>query len=497
MKRVLMIAHTFPPEGSAGTYRPLRFVRHLTAAGWQPRVISAQKYQYERYDPDLLAQVPPDVEVVRVRGRDAWQAFQAWRAQRQQPAPSRAGENGPGDPSREGASFRSRMRNVVQTAERWRYHPDTAIKWIGPAVNAVITMCRREPADVMWATVGPVSSGIVALRASRATGIPYVVDFRDPWGLDYYDSEIRSPNWIKRLDRRTMHRVLSDARALVFQFPAVAECYSRAYPGALDGPKIHIIPNGYEGTLPDSTIPESSVCTVLYAGTLSTYYCYDSLLDGLRSLKRDRPALISRLRVLFVGDSMERFGNEVARHHLSDIVEIRGTVSHSDITRLEQDSQALLILGRDPKRQGHELVAGAKLFEYFKARRPIVAVVPRDETRNILSRVAPVLVADVDSARSIVEAFERLLEAWSAGRLASLLPDRAGCEAYSADRQTRALVRALEAGLPLDPYIPGSVHVPVSLLGVLGNAESPTRTYAWLGRRSGLGENRSVTQRAR
>ena len=36
MKSVLMIAYYFPPDGSAGVYRPLRFVRHLAARGWQP-----------------------------------------------------------------------------------------------------------------------------------------------------------------------------------------------------------------------------------------------------------------------------------------------------------------------------------------------------------------------------------------------------------------------------------------------------------------------------
>ena len=48
MKSVVMIAYNFPPDGEAGTYRSLRFVRHLPHAGWQPTVIAAQKTRYER-----------------------------------------------------------------------------------------------------------------------------------------------------------------------------------------------------------------------------------------------------------------------------------------------------------------------------------------------------------------------------------------------------------------------------------------------------------------
>src|SRR5437763_8685656 len=82
MKSVLMIAYFFPPEGSAGTYRSLRFVRQLAKIGWSTTVISVDTYSYERHDPDLSALVPQETEIIRVRGRDLWQAVQTWRGKR-------------------------------------------------------------------------------------------------------------------------------------------------------------------------------------------------------------------------------------------------------------------------------------------------------------------------------------------------------------------------------------------------------------------------------
>ena len=52
MKSVVMIVHEFPPEGSAGVYRPLRFVRHLPSEGWRPVVIAG--------DPDCCQRTTPD-----------------------------------------------------------------------------------------------------------------------------------------------------------------------------------------------------------------------------------------------------------------------------------------------------------------------------------------------------------------------------------------------------------------------------------------------------
>src|SRR5215470_9252779 len=82
MKSVVMIAYVFPPEGSAGTYRPLRFVRHLPSHGWRPVVIAEKTQYYERYDPQLLDLLPSGVEIVRVPNPDLWKAIQERRTQK-------------------------------------------------------------------------------------------------------------------------------------------------------------------------------------------------------------------------------------------------------------------------------------------------------------------------------------------------------------------------------------------------------------------------------
>src|SRR5688500_4303846 len=81
MSSVIMIAYFFPPEGNAGTYRPLRFVRYLPTRGWNASVVTLETNCYERYDPSLLALIPNDPQIVRVRNRDPWQAIQARRGQ--------------------------------------------------------------------------------------------------------------------------------------------------------------------------------------------------------------------------------------------------------------------------------------------------------------------------------------------------------------------------------------------------------------------------------
>ncbi len=446
-KSVLMIAYFFPPEGNAAVYRPLRFLKELVRKGWRATVICCQPYQYERHDPKLLSQVPRDTEIVQVKGRDPWRAFQTWRGVRVEhkiagssPEEARqvvAGHHAP---------WRSKLREAVRIAEAWVYRPDNAMPWIRPAIRETLAVCHRSRPDVIWATIGPLSSGVVAYHISVTSGVPYVLDFRDPWGLEYYAEEVRRPNWARKVDRRIMSRMFERAQAVVFMFESIAECYVRAFPGALDRKKIHIIPNGFEEVVETFVHGPGTRCKVLYAGNLSSYR-YDTLLEGLVRLKRKDPERAKQLQLLFVGDNLRELADRVENLDIPDLVEIAPPVSHAEIRRFQQEAHALLVLGRTPDRKGHELVAGAKLFGYLQAGRPIIGVVPDDETRRILGRIGVSTMADADSPAEVMAVFEKVLHAWSNKTLESLVPNREACEAFSSNRQISTLVAALD-GVP-------------------------------------------------
>jgi hypothetical protein len=451
MKSILMVSYYFPPEGSAGVYRGLRFLKELVKAGWEATVVCCEPYQYERYDPKLLSQVPADTRIVRVKAWDPWLAFQTWRGMRienkligssvEEVREVVAGHYAP---------FRSRLREIVRRAEAWVYRPDIRMPWIRPAVEQVQNVCRESrpsPPSVIWATIGPLSAGVVAYRASMATGIPYVLDFRDPWGLEYYEEEVRRPAWAKKADRNMMCRMFKRAQAVVFLFQSIANCYLQEFPEALDGKKIHIIPNGFEGSIDDFSHASDGRCKVLYTGTLSSYR-YDTLLEGLLLLKKKDPERAKLLHLLFVGENLQEFDYKVVELGIKDIVEITTPVSYAEVRLLQQKAHALLILGRAPGRKGHELVAGAKLFGYLQARRPIIGILPSDETRRILGEVGVTTVADAECPSEVVTVFERILEGWSNRTLESLLPNHVVCEQYSSSRQISALLAALQGDQP-------------------------------------------------
>jgi glycosyltransferase involved in cell wall biosynthesis len=480
MKSVVMIAYYFPPEGSAGVYRPLRFVRHLPTLGWGPTVISLDTNSYERYDPELLTQIPPETQVIRVQMRDPWQDFQQRREQhikQRPPLGSTGGEKR--DPSGKRMPLASLVKAVIRTVEVWCYHPDTAMMWIRPAIDAIISASAYKPPDVIWATAGPISAFFVAQRVSQRLNVPYVLDFRDPRTITCTEFEIRRPAWARRRDRRGLYGLLKGAQAVVFRYQTEAECFWQAYAGAFDAARVHIIPNGYDGSIDESVPVTGEKCTLLYTGTLSSYR-FDTLLHALQSFKCSDPARAKLLHLLFVGEGTEALARDSTALGLSDMITTLGPISYAQTARLHQEAHAFLVLGRQPTMRGYELLAGAKLYSYLKTRRPIVGVVPQDETKRTLQRIGASTVADVDSPAEIVAVLQQLVEAWSSGGLSTLTPDKAACEVYSGARQTAALVRALEAASASEPFVPGSADIPPSLRDQVGQWSTAAHCQRWM-----------------
>jgi hypothetical protein len=465
MKSLVVIAYYFPPDGGAAVYRPLRFVRHLSEMGWRSTAITRGGGIYDRYDPGLMDAVPKETQVVRVADGDIWQAVQARRAERVEqriaagvPRAELAAKH-----QRPGRAF---ARSVVRRVEAWAYYPDLARRWIRPATKATVKVCREMRPDVLLVTGGPWSSFLVAHQAYQRTGVPYVLDFRDSWTLTRNeDFEMLRPDWARRKDRRVLSVLFRDAQAVIFRYEAEAQCYWQAYPGTLTKTRIHIVPNGYDGAVEKFEVAPGDRCTVLYTGTVQPYRC-DELFRALALLQEDFPDEARRLRVQFVGEGAEDVAQAAASRGVAEIVESRPPVSSREVARLQADAHALLVLGVKPY-QGYEL-CGSKVFGYLRAGRPIVGILPADESRKVLERVGVSTLADIDSPREIVAVLRQVLAAWSANRLPALLPDPDRCAVYEATNQTRALVQALEGRPALTPFHPGSVEMPDSLKGKIG-----------------------------
>jgi hypothetical protein len=98
--------------------------------------------------------------------------------------------------------------------------PDEKWVWIGAASRAALRLAAERRFDVLVSFAQPWSDHLVGLRVQRATGLPWVAHFSDPWIDSPY---LRGRRWQRRIWERMEADVVRHADALVFVNEQTAE----------------------------------------------------------------------------------------------------------------------------------------------------------------------------------------------------------------------------------------------------------------------------------
>src|SRR5215813_9488403 len=146
MRRVLMVAYHFPPySGSSGLWRTLSFCRYLPHHGWHPLVLTTRPSAYPETSDYADDDLPPSVQVERVRALDA-----------------------------------ARHLAIGGRYVSWSAVPDRWVSWFVGGVARGLRLIRTRAPRVIWSTYPIATAHLIGLALHRLTGLPWVADFRDP-----------------------------------------------------------------------------------------------------------------------------------------------------------------------------------------------------------------------------------------------------------------------------------------------------------------------------
>ena len=163
MRRLLIFAYFYPPLAGGGVHRVLSFTRHLPAHGWACTVVCAGERDFWVTDDSLVAAVPDDTEVIRVRGGSG---LSTWLRLRRDDAEGRRS-----------VRVFAPLRKIVD----WCLFPDSYLGWAQRARATVQARIAKGDIDAMLSSSPPDSVHLAAADVARQTGVPWVADFRDPW----------------------------------------------------------------------------------------------------------------------------------------------------------------------------------------------------------------------------------------------------------------------------------------------------------------------------
>lgn len=428
-KKVLIIANEFPPKGWSGVHRTTKFARYLPAFNWTPLVLTtAKSFQPIPMDPSLLNEVAHvKTEYANMLSHDDF--IRLWRGI--------------------GTIFWPILHILGKDPEafvqgvRWRYSawlcPDHACTWIFPAVLRGLRIIRQQKPNIIFATAPPHSSLVIGMILSKLTRRPFIADFRDLW-MDNFD---RRPVafWRNWADPMLENMTVSQASKIITTTHSSAETLSSHYLN-MTKDKFVTIYNGYDSADFHQTtdvLMDDNRMVICHVGSLYGKRTPEPFLNALKLALTENPGLQDTLKVRFIGN-IDQFSTLFRDRKLSEILETTGAIAHNRAIKNLVSADVLLLI-MEP---GADVVIPGKIFEYFAARKPILACVPvGGEAASLLIRHGGSTIVDLTDVQTIKESILRLHNQWSNGGV-GMQPNDIFISQFERRELTRQLAEILD-----------------------------------------------------
>jgi glycosyltransferase involved in cell wall biosynthesis len=342
---VLIFAYHFPPENAVGGARPYRFCKYLSQMGYRCHVITAAEPSEPPY-PDC--EYVPDPFVKTSRKGIGWQ--------------------------------------LERLVRKFLMPGVTGIQWSRLACQAAIAFLGSNPdAQVtIFSTFPPLATHLAAFQLIRGKRLRWIADFRDPLHDNPADAGLTK---FQRFFYRRFERAFFDrADIVIANTDAMAAKWKKDYPSIRD--RVHLIWNGFdpEDSIKPQPRPHRDFQIISHVGELYRGRSVAPLLEAISRLIDAGRLQSGSVRVRLVGPMESdclpnpQFLTRAKDQGWLDL--IAHQVPPQEARSIAQTSDGLLLVPHPSPMQ-----VPAKLFEYLRLGRPILAyVLPDSPIERILKQ---------------------------------------------------------------------------------------------------------------
>ncbi len=368
VKRVLMIAFHYPPlRGSSGIQRTLKFSKYIPEFGWEPIVLTAHRMAYSSLGDD---------QVGEISNQATYRSFAL-------------------DTSRH-LSFMGRYPGFLSLPDRW-------VSWWLGAVPLGLYLIKKYRPDIIWSTYPIATAHLIGLSLCRLTGVPWVADLRDLMIEEGYPRDPLTRQIQQWIERKT---ILHCTRA-VLTTPGASKDYEARFP-KIPASRFCLIENGYDEesfVTAEATIAEgegkNKQIVLVHSGII-----YPSerdpvpFFEALAALYQQGLVSPASLKVILRATGHDSYLLQlIDQYGIERIVMLAPPISYQDALSEMLMADGLLIL----QSSGCNNQIPAKLYEYLRARRPILALTdPVGDTAAALINMGINTIAPLDSKDGIM-----------------------------------------------------------------------------------------------
>lgn len=373
MRKFLYLSPYFPPLHRVGALRPLKYARHLPDYGWTP-VVLCDMWRGAALDMQLLSAVPQSTVVVRDYTPGANRAMTKLVDQ-------------------------GRKSSRRPFWERFLNNPEHLL--LPYSIAAALRVLQAHRCEAIVVNADPFEALLVGARVARTSGLPLVLELRDPWSVCELRRKSRPAplRWvIDRLERRAVETA---SRVILNTELALADY--RAHYSDLPQDRFAVIRNHYDAELISGGVePHFKRTTLLFLGNLRPFVEGDPLLHLLAALATRGWSETIQLEV--TGECPAAVFQKAKSLGIERMLVKGNYVPYLETGSYMRGADILVFLSFRTKQR-----IPAKFYEYLSSSRPILALADNDELAQLIERLPNARIVGLDEPERGADAVETLL----------------------------------------------------------------------------------------
>lgn len=383
MKRVLFIAYHFPPLAGGGTFRSLKFVKYLPDFNWIPTVITTNTRNYWAYDTSLLDEIPDNVKIIRASEIDPFYL---------QVLLSKLG-----------------LSSLYRLIRDKLLVPDERVGWIPFAYLKAKKELKRNKYDLIFSTSPTPCAHIIAYLLKKKFNLPWVADYRDQWtnNPEYpykkVSRKVENFNLEQKLNK-SVNKIISVTK---INHQKVISDFK------INKSKLHLIYNGFDHEFVEVKHENKSEFTISYTGTFYGDRNPKTFLDAIKKLILEQPALKDIINIQFIGKSDFNIDKYCNLLNINSVVHWKSNIPRNEINNIYNKSSIffLIIPNHSPN------ILTSKFFDYIQFKKPVLALIPDGEAKEILTKSNLGYFANPNSVEDIKNQILNLYNLWKENKL--------------------------------------------------------------------------------
>ena len=370
MKKTLIIIYYWPPAGGPGVHRWLKFVKYLPDFQIEPIVYIPKNPTYPIEDKSLLEEVSPDLKIIKKPIFEPYKLANLLSKKK-----TNQFSSGIINPQKEQTFTQKTLLGIRGNI----FIPDARKFWINPSVKFLHEYLKENKIDTIITTGPPHSVHLIGLKLKQKLNLKWIADFRDPWTKMWYFDQLRLKDFAKKKHEKLEKKVLQNADYIITTTENVKNEFAK-----LTSKPIKVITNGFDDHINSSSDLLDKKFTISHIGSFFSIENLAVLWEVLAELINENQDFKNSFQLNLIGKNNPELLEKLKEKNLINFTKNYGYLPHKKVLEKQRKSQVLLLQYTNEKIKG---IIPGKLFEYLNAKRPILAIGPKDwEVKKIIEK---------------------------------------------------------------------------------------------------------------